>query len=291
MALYSLFKITVLCALFQAAAAAVRRQLPPARVCARAPGLYRLPYRSRSLSQRMFQHGSLRVVIFAFLAPHSSALSLQMAPKAALRLRGGEQLPGNLWRSLTASEKGNLPAPLDMFTHLDVLISLVAACAISLLLDANRPRDMLGRFLLATFSGCAALTLLQPAVLLLGMEPAFAQVPVFVSTLVAVVGIFYLYFFNKLFFQAPPIDATARETASAITRAAEYVQVRGQRLRIVRAGPRTGKPVLLLHGFKVAERRPVRATQSLSLAAACTDSPTASLSPPLPRAARRRGRL
>ena len=204
------------------------------------------------------------VLIFALLAPHSSALSLQKAPKVALmRL---------------------------LFTHLDVLISLVAACAISLLLDANRPRDMLGRFLLAAFSGCAALTLLQPAVLLLGMEPAFAQVPVFVSTLVAVVGIFYLYFVNKLFFQAPPIDATARETASAITRGAEYVQVRGQRLRIVRAGPRTGKPVLLLHGFKVAERRAVRVTQSLSLAA-CTDSPTASLSPPLSRAARRRGRL
>ena len=240
----------------------------------------------------MFQHDSLRVVIFALLAPHSSALSLQKTPKVALRLRGGEQFPGNVWRSLTASGKGDLPAPL-VFTHLDVLISLVAACAISLLLDANRPRDMLGRFLLAAFSGCAALTLLQPAVLLLGMEPAFAQVPVFVSTLVAVVGIFYLYFLYKLFFQAPPIDATAsqaRETAGAITRAAEYVQVRGQRLRIVRAGPRTGKPVLLLHGFKVAERRPVRATQSLSLAA-CTDSPTASLSPPLPRAARRRGRL
>ena len=31
MALYSLFKITALCALFQAAAAAVRRQPPPAR--------------------------------------------------------------------------------------------------------------------------------------------------------------------------------------------------------------------------------------------------------------------
>ena len=234
------------------------------------------------------------LLVFALLAPHSSALSLQKTPKVALRLRGGEQFPGNVWRSLTAPGKGDLPAPLDVFTHLDVLISLVAACAILLLLDANRPRDMLGRFLLAAFSGCATLTLLQPAVLLLGMEPAFAQVPVFVSTLVAVVGIFYLYFLYKLFFQAPPIDATAsqaRETAGAITRAAEYVQVRGQRLRIVRAGPRTGKPVLLLHGFKVAERRPVRATQSLSLAAACTDSPTASLSPPLPRAARRRGRL
>ena len=219
------------------------------------------------------------LLVFALLAPHSSALSLQKTPKVALRLRGGEQFPGNVWRSLTAPGKGDLPAPLDVFTHLDVLISLVAACAILLLLDANRPRDMLGRFLLAAFSGCATLTLLQPAVLLLGMEPAFAQVPVFVSTLVAVVGIFYLYFIYKLFFQAPPIDATAsqaRETAGAITRAAEYVQVRGQRLRIVRAGPRTGKPVLLLTASRWPKDVP---------------SESHSPSPPLSRAARRRGRL
>jgi len=55
----------------------------------------------------MKRRDSRRFLIFALLAPQSSALSLLSASKAVLRLRGGEQSPGNWWR------KGDLPAPLE----------------------------------------------------------------------------------------------------------------------------------------------------------------------------------
>jgi len=56
----------------------------------------------------MKRRESLRFVIFALLAPQSSALSLLSASKAVL------QSPGNLWRFINASGKGELPEEGDI---------------------------------------------------------------------------------------------------------------------------------------------------------------------------------
>ena len=61
-----------------------------------------------SAIRHMKRRDSRRFLIFALLAPQSSALSLLSASKAVLRLRGG-----NVWQSSTASGKGDHPAPLE----------------------------------------------------------------------------------------------------------------------------------------------------------------------------------